>query len=613
MRVSKIYDWWAGGSSSPTFSSSTERCVLAGGPTGKFYITFGGGVVHPTTYDEVSYWRFATNHNSNADGDARIITKSFGSDTIYGPTTVYADPDGAGTINVTNVSGNWGNNNRFILFWLEINGTTGDLYYKYSDDLYTNITTPASATWSARTRMTTDFGTGQANIYIDGPGEFITLQNGNLLKPCWCNNGIVTTYLSTNNGLTWTRSGNITLDTINPCDETAIVQLDNGTIFAAVRCNSLAVIRTSTSTDNGVTWSALVSTSIPSYGKPGLTQYQNNIFGIAREYVSGFTSNRTIYFKSSNLTTFEYGFLDNRLDPYMYGKPNYSVGENKIITYYSVEGANIDPLAGPTRIIRKESTLTVAAAITPVAYNNDYQSLLDFTQAAGETLPSDANKLVDSAFAAAVDSDPIDGYYVVKHNNAALSDFSLRNWRKSWIKATSTGTYGITGWDFNGTSQFFDPLLQLNLQAEYLQDDAEVTFYTEEEGTTTGVEFGGNTGTFASRNNPVMMELRFTTNAAFFAINGPGTLSTVANTTAAGLWELKRTSSTTIELWKNGVLFASASTTSTGRASVSPIVGAERFGNGNFLFNPRSFGLLAIGGVKGTWQARWQARIAALT
>lgn len=606
----------------PSFIISTDQCLLTGQATGKDYISFGDFSIHPTTFDEVYQWRQGTDHNSSADADAILFTKAFGASTISSTITVYADPDGAGGVNITNVSGNWANSNRYIVFWLEISGSNGDMYYKYSDDLYLNIATPASATWSARTRMTTDFGTGQSNVYIDGPGKFIVLQNGDLLKPSWCNSGIVTTYRSTNNGASWTRSGDISLDNVNPNDETSIVQLDNGTIFAAIRCNSLFAIRTSKSTDNGATWSSLVNTGIPSYGKPAIGQYKNTVFGIAREYntiPAPFTFQRTIYYITDDLVNYRTGFIDGRGTFYVYGQPLYNPGENKLIVVYATESPNTTPLQEPTRVIRKQVILNSLSATIPVTYDIDYQCLLDFAQAAGETLPSNGDKLIHSNLVATLRAGGKwttgDEIYIGGLNNTGLLAFSKRNWLRPWEQATITGTYTVNGWDFNGTSDKFINFRVLSQEAKFLQNAAEIGVYQFEEGQSSGPLLGTGNGTFSTRTNNTSILTRFTDDKVYFAINGPATLQNLSNTTSLALWELKRTSSTVIELWKNGSLFTQVSTSvvSTGRSTEKLTIGCERYGSADdHSFSNKGFGALYIGGLKGSWSAELLAFRASL-
>jgi hypothetical protein len=620
-----LYDWWlGGGSQAPTFSSSTERCILAGGASGDDYVTFGDWAPHPVTGDEVYNWRFGPDHNASGTGNARIFTKAAGSSTISSPVTIYADPDGSGGVNVTNVSGNWASATRYIVFWLEINGTNGDMYYKYSDDLHLNIATPASATWSARTRMTTDFGTGQANTYIDGPGQFIVLQNGDLLKPSWCNNGIVTVYRSTDLGLTWTRSGNITLDTVNPNDETSIVQLDNGTIFAAMRCNSLHVIRTSTSTDNGATWSALVNTTIQSYGKPAICQYNNYVYGIAREYNPlpvPFTSQRTIYFKTSDLVTFETGFIDNREEIYGYGQPRVSPIEDKIIVVYSVEGANTTPLQDPTRIIRKELTYTASAATTPPVYDTDIQSWYDFIQGNYETVPTAAETLAFSNFIAGLRADgrwpaEFEEVFPLAMNDTNNANAALRGLKKPWRKGvpTASPTYTVSGYDFNGTSQYIDTGLVLSNSAILTQNSASVFYYCAENTSSAGNNFDFGAGNAAANtlSQVVGSITRFSDNNLYFMMND-STLTPYPNANAVGFYHLQRLNSTTKSAWKNGVsMGANATVTSTVRPTTTPTIGAKRFSGSVSGFANRTIGIIGFAGALSGYEAGLNTRFQAL-
>jgi hypothetical protein len=614
-----------GGSQAPTFSSSTERCIIAGGNGGDDYITFGDGSIHPVTGDETFPWRYGPDHNSSGTGKARLHTKAFGSNTIYGPVTIEDDPDGSGGINITNVSGNWASATRFIIFWLEINGTNGDMYYRYSDDLHLNITTPASATWSARTRMTTDFGTGQSNTYIDGPGQFIVLQNGDLLKPSWCNSGIVTVYRSTDLGLTWTRSGNITLDAGNPCDETSIVQLDNGTIFAVTRCNSLHVLRTATSTDNGVTWSALVTTTIQSYGKPAICQYNNYVYGIAREYNPvpvPFTSQRTIYFKTSDLVTFETGFIDNREEIYDYGQPYYSPLENKVIVVYAVEGANTTPLQESTRIIRKELTLTASAAVTPPVYDTALQSALDFTQADGGTLP---NSVLGGHLSTLFAGARSDGdlalmrlFQLSTYNDTSLGSLASRNLIRPWEKFTLTNNPTLTadGYNPDGTTQSIGlGLTPANLVTS--QNSMSVIMYCAENvqsAVVNSFDLGATDSAFEGITNAVLVMLRFSDDKVYIRLND-STYSSWNNANSIGYYHFRRSASNVVSGDKDGVSMGANSTAvSTARSSTQVRMFACRFSDQINRHSSRKNGLLVIGPhtISDNFRLRWNTYKAAI-
>jgi len=626
MRVKKVFDWWTGsGSQAPTFSSSTERCIIAGGNGGDDYITFGDGSIHPITGDETYPWRYGPDHNSSGTGKARLHTKAFGSDTIYGPVTIEDDPDGSGGINITNVSGNWASATRFIVFWLEINGANGDLYYRYSDDLHLNITTPASATWSARTRMTTDFGTGQANTYIDGPGQFIVLQNGDLLKPCWCNNGIVCVYKSTNLGTTWTFLSYITQDTINPNDETSIAQLDNGDIVAVLRCNSLHVLRTTRSTNLGTTWSSLTNTTIQAYGKPAITQYQNYVYGISREYnaiPAPFTSQRTIYFKSADFVTFETGFIDNREEIYDYGQPFYSEIEGKVIVVYSVEGANTAPLQESTRIIRKELTLTAAAAVTPPVYDTKLQSVFDFTQADGGTLPDSTLGGHLSTFISGIRADgdytPISLFELSTFNNTNLGSLASRNWMKPWQKFTLTNTPTLTvdGYDPNGTTQS----IGLGLTPSTLfqdQDSVSVIMYCAENVQSVAVnsfDLGASDSAFESFSNTLFVMLRFSDDKVYIRLND-NTNSSWNNANSIGYYHFRRTASNVVSGTKDGVSMG-ANTTAARTARSSQILRqfACQWSDQINRHSPRKNGLLVLGThlISDNFRLRWNTYKAAI-
>lgn len=575
---------------------STDRCIISGAVGSFDYITFGDFDVYQPTGDEIGSWRKAPDHNATPGAaTVNVYTKQFGSNTIYGPVQINGASAG---INNSNVSCCVTSTGRVIVFWSEITAATAtsDVYFAFSDNLKNNITTPALATWSSRTRLTTDYGTGALNIYIDSPGKCIQLLNGNLLKPVWMNSSLVGVYMSTNDGSSWTFRSFITTDSVNPCDETGIVQMNNGNIFAVTRCNSLHVLRTTISTDNGLTWAPLTNTTIQAYGKPAICQKDGLVFGISREYEGpSFLSNRTIYFYTTNLTTFTSGFIDSRLEPYMYGQPIYSNAEGKIIVWYATEGANGTPLQDPTRVIRKEVSLS--SVTSPIAYDTNVQSWLDFAQSNGETLPSTSqisaiNTFVSGVFTTDANLTNIEAMLCMGLNNTGTGQIVLRDLKKAWRKGILNGspTYKIDGYDFNASTDYIEFPIVLSNSAIYSQNNASIFFYTSENAQSAGGILGSGNGSFSTTTDANYVNPRFTDNNLYYTIND-GTFGSYSNSNATGFYQIERTASNSRIVYKDGLAMGVASSTaSTGRATTTPIIGARHYAT-----TVNSFGNLTIG------------------
>jgi len=422
-------------------------------------------------------------------------------------------------------------------------------------DAYTSGTGATSMTVVAKTGTTThtDWNVGLSS-YIDGPGKAIHLGAGVLLKPCWVTTGqgiyatsVAVMYKSVDNGANWTQSGFIT--DANPVDETCIIELPNGNIFATVRDNVAGVLRYTTSTDDGATWAALSSTAITSVGKsPINVSPSGRMFGITRDVAT----NRTKYFYNTtagNYTAFTSGFIDVREAAYMYGEVLWDATGNKFVVDWAVEAQNSVAYAGPTLIITKDVPLTVATA--PTAYDTYLQSVFDWAQIDGNTMPSTELKTKLNDWFTALRS----GSFLtnIDYIRPALNDATLyairdRNWIYAWDTVTpvNSPTVAAAGYTFNGTNQRveFGNTSRPNSLTRASQNDISIYYYTPTD--TQDAAFGRSFGLTAFQ-----LITRASDGNLYFRINDV-TNSTVTNSGAAGRYFLQRTSSTNKRIWKNG-------------------------------------------------------------
>lgn len=601
----------------PYTTSSFAILAGAGANPTRGYYSFGGCAIDNTSGRIYSTWRKGAGHNIGV-GDADIVVYMTDNEGVTNSAEyILQDKSVRPLYNLTNPSVMVANNRRVIVFWYEQQaGGTSVPKYKYSDNFF-NAVSPAAATWSSEQNFPTD-----GFSYVDGPGEGILLSNGKLLKAVWTNTlGVQTVrcYESTaaSNGLSWTFKGNITTDAVNPCDETCIVELPNGNIMAFCRSNTLNVIRTTISTDGGATWAALTNTSITSVGKsPIVVTPSGFLYGTTREPVTG----RTKTFWSTDYTTFSTGYIDNRGTQYMYGKPVWSTANNRIVNFHADEAYNSQIYNGPTLIIVSYIQLSQTPLTTVPAYDDLYQSVLDFANANGETLPSTTLQTKHNTFVSSLRTNgklaKSDGFYLVKNNNATLSAFATRQWGKSWIKALlgDAPTYGVNGFDFDGVNDYFRCNMVLSNQSNFQRDDASITYYTDESGTgTTTIAGGTGDGSFSTRANSVVLWPDLT-GLVYANLNNGGLANSVSNGgSSVGLWELVRDNSANFRLYKNGTLLATFTSASSGRAAADMYIGCERYNADNLqFFGVRGFGLIAIGGSKTSWQTEWAAYVASL-
>ncbi len=605
-----LYNWLNSGGGSPAYTlyPSTDFAIRAGiGPaSSKGYYSFGGNARDPVSGRLYNCWRKGSNHNSSADGDVMLWFSDNDGVTNTAEYTVKAD---IALYNITNPNVMVGNNRRVIVFWYEQQvGNISVPKFMYSDDMY-SVATPNLATWSSELTFSTDF----AGFYMDGPGEGITLANGDLLKPVWTS-GIgaqsVRVYGSTaaSNGAAWTLKGIVTVDTINPCDETCIVQLGNGNIMAFIRCNTLNIIRTSVSTDMGATWSALTNTSISNVGKsPVAISPQGLLFGLRRDVAT----NRTGYFWSIDYISYTTGLIDGRTAAYMYGRPVWA--STRFIVNYAVEGQNSTAFAGPTLVINKYVEQSVTPVSPPTTYDVELQSVFDFSTAAGETQPSTALKTKLQTFYTNMRAGSVDfvaQWDFMRHelNDATLEAIRNRNWKKPWdnnkVTPVNSPTYGATGYTFNGTTQraILSSDDRLDQMLKYLQDDAGVYYYTPTNTQNDGRSFGVTSLQFIIRLNADGL--------LYFRIND-GTYTTVANSNNQGRFFLQRTSSTAKRAWRNGVSLVTGSVASAARTSDLLTIGCLNAGAGTFQnFSNKTEGLLYIGASLNTKEAEFDTIVA---
>jgi hypothetical protein len=593
-----VFDWW-GNSSTQTESflyPSTDR-ALRYGTGAKPYITFGDGAINQTTGRIFYIYREAVDHNASGDGDIYFSYSDDGGLTLSAKQLILADPDGVGTINLTSVCVGVTSTQRVIFFYSKQTTGSSIIYFKYSDD--------HGATLSSEIRLTTNFDPG----YIDATGSCIEI-GGVLYKSCWTSLNTVL-YTSSDNGLTWTFKSFIS--GAETSDEASLVYYGS-TLYCFARNNGLHRILVYKSTNLGTTWSAYEDTGIPSQGKPpsGVTP-DGKLFGLGREYTTiptEFASNRTILWQSNaDRTSYTWQFIDGRTAPYMYGFALWHNTLNRVVSIWSDEVQN-SPFGTRALIISKDIEYSSTPVAPPTVYDPDYQSILDFSHVDGITVPSNATKLIDSNFLAGGRTDgwleEFDALYMPMANNASLEQFYRRNMRKAWLSLTPTNTptYGVNGYDFNGTDEYLVLATELSNMTKFTQNSASVVYYTSEN-VQGNPSLGVGGGSFSLRTDGTFLNPRNNSDLLFYSING-GALQSVSNTNSIGLYIIKRLGSTAIEAWKdpNGsgiVNIASHTVTSTGRATFPLHVGAERFADGVFLFGTKNCGFIGIGsGMDGT-------------
>jgi hypothetical protein len=195
--------------------------------------------------------------------------------------------------------------------------------------------------------------------------------------------------------------------------------------------------------------------------------------------------------------------------------------------------------------------------ISAKGFNSKYQGLISYANTNGITLPNSTyhtklNQLAIDLEAASVFTEAD----VVKVYWGDSGAFTLLNWKNpgsnsSTLEGIPTPTSDGKGWLGDGTNGYLNSGFDPTLGTKFLLDDNSVTFYNYTEGQATsrmlGIQDNEDIFNVRVRNaSNVMTVSNFSTTAD----------STIANTTAVGLYTMKRISSTQVEVWKDGTLLS---------------------------------------------------------
>lgn len=392
--------------------------------------------------------------------------------------------------------------------------------------------------------------------YGDSCGKAITLSDNSLLKVMhWTEglgfNGYV--YASTD-GITWTYKGtvwDITTEGSGDSHEASLaVQPSTGNIYCYRRNTVLEFIQLSKSTaaSAGAAWSAKVQTTVPNIGKcPFLFTANGNIVGLGRNPIDPYDC--ILWQSHDGGLTHTWENIDARECAYMYG--GLVQLADKILARYCIEAQNSVTHQGPTLMIQKDIIESSSLVLPPTAYDPYLQSVFDWAQIDGNTMPSAALKtklndwflaLRPGSFLTNID------YLRPALNDATLYAIRDRNWIYPWETATpvNSPTVSAGGYTFNGTTQRVElgNSSRPNGLTKGSQNDISIYFYTPTN--TQDAAFGRS---FAI--NSFQLITRASDGNLYFRINDV-TNSIVANSGAAGRYFLQRTSSTNKRIWKNG-------------------------------------------------------------
>lgn len=594
MKAKNLIGFMGGGGASNanlTLYPSTYRAFLAGEGT-LDYLSFGG-LSRMASGRLVAPYRQGSGHNTGPDGS---IMATYSDDGFATKATV--------TITASNAVNNLADTDSFttstgrtIIFYTKSSGAGNqDCFYKYSDNA-------DLSSLSAETRLTTDYD----GKFLNGTGTCLEI-GGALYKVCWGSNNVfpaaqpmeTPVYKSVDNGDTWTRISYIS-SSVENYDETTLALHPSGRVYAFQRDNVTKKLIVKYSDDVLLTWSAALITDIPSQAKsPAVITPNGNFCIISR--LAADPDLRTIIIKSSDGVNYTWDYLDEHLGAYMYGGVVWDGTKIQV-----VHAVSVDPLAettlntsGPTIMIYREIEESATPVTAPTQYDSAYRCLLDYVQANGENMPSDALKTIHSTMLSSFRSGGFLNsiYYFHWGNNkdASLGAMSLREWLRPWLKATAVNspTYGLTGYQFNGTTQYIDMVGGRldNGGAKYSQNNAGLAYYTPDN--TQDAAFGRVCG-----NDRVTMILRASDGNLYYRCNdGTNTTLAVSATTGGHFFD-KRHDSANKYIWRDGVQIGTAAVASATLVGVSnnPYIGCWNQGGtpSNFSNKTCGYAILSLG------------------
>jgi hypothetical protein len=143
---------------------------------------------------------------------------------------------------------------------------------------------------------------------------------------------------------------------------------------------------------------------------------------------------------------------------------------------------------------------------------------------------------------------------------AADAQASLLNWKSTSFNATNVSATAFAtdvGYTGDGASDYIDSNFNILTGGNYTQDSACFFGWSNTTGQEAKTFMGTTVGVGFNRIYP-----RWTTDFAFYLINASTGELSVANANGSGLWSVNRSTSTAVQLYRNGSSLHSGSQTS---------------------------------------------------
>lgn len=179
---------------------------------------------------------------------------------------------------------------------------------------------------------------------------------------------------------------------------------------------------------------------------------------------------------------------------------------------------------------------------------------------------------------------------------ATTHKFNLKNpldtdgaYRLSFVNGATHNNNGV---EFNGSTQYANTFIDATVDALMAQDSSHLSMYVRTEGNTSDYDMG------AEGQTSVVIRLLVNVGGTMYAgINDNGQTTVASPGTRKGHYISTRTISTEYKVFRNGTLFHTRTTTSTGETSVNKIlIGAQSSGSeGVGGYSSKQFAFATVG------------------
>lgn len=619
MKKALIWDWLnQGGAAALALYKGEDQVLLSGSGTND-YLSFTDKETDCFTYREGS------DHNQTSIG-SRIIYRSLSGATMG---SIVEVATGDADFNVTDPSLVKLSNGKIIVFYCRIANTGSPAprtqYYQESND--------GGLTFDGEVLLYSEQGPGGTweGRQLNGPGK-ADEWDGFVYKPLY---GTANPVGGSRRGLLFRSPIDTISWTLLPVDiwiqdnddgeEPCIYIIKNGAyagrFLVTQRSDTVDEARLFYSDDQGGSWTGPISIGFPSIGKsPICGSDDGTVFMIMGRWngqggrpmftwtkdpsgIAGWSAPQQVSVRTSS---------------WMYGGISWDTDRFVSIWAQGVLGENIPSGSGPTLLIRKEFIPSLTAVAEPTEYTEEYQSILDYPQGLGATMPSTALKALENQLIVDLKADGIfdlvDHMVVYRKKNAALGAYALYNWKTAHLYTgtlVNAPTYGVGGYKPNGSTSYINLQWPPGDGVNYLQDDAGVYIYVNEDVEVNGTSIGASTANFSTQQRGPMLFPHFTDDKVYWKIND-STNSDGGAGVGAGGYLLQRRGAADKRLWKNGVQVATATTASQTRGAVKILVGATNFNNASVnLYNAAEISAIVIGASFTGLEAQLHTRIAA--